>query len=102
MKFTAILALAATALAAVTPNAEMNNMEAQAAAPQADAAGAQPQHGGWHPGPPPPPVEWCKPGTYSCTWNRGGWRVCDVSHRWVVSSLLLLSSLSRLSFGMGA
>jgi hypothetical protein len=86
MKFSAILALAATALAATTPQADMNNMEAQAAAPQggAEPAGAQPQHGGW-PQPPQPPVEYCTPGTYSCTPNRRGWRVCGTSHRWVVS-----------------
>jgi hypothetical protein len=84
MKFFAILALAATALAATTPQADMNNMEAQGAAPQgAEAAGAQPQHG-W-PQPPQPPAEYCTPGTYSCTWNRRGWRVCGTSHRWVVS-----------------
>ncbi|KAG7291878.1 hypothetical protein NEMBOFW57_001900 [Staphylotrichum longicolle] len=50
--------------------------------PQADAA-AQPQ--GWFPPPPPPPPrpQECRPGTYSCTVNKNGWRVCDVSGRWV-------------------
>ncbi|KAK4102916.1 hypothetical protein N658DRAFT_505934 [Parathielavia hyrcaniae] len=54
MKLFAVLALAATAMAAVTPNADPNNMEYE-----------------------------CQPGTYSCTWDRKGWRVCDYSGHWV-------------------
>ena len=27
----------------------------------------------------------CTPGTYSCTPNKQGWQVCDVSGDWVVS-----------------
>jgi hypothetical protein len=29
----------------------------------------------------------CTPGTYSCTTDSLGWRVCDVSSNWVVSYL---------------
>ena len=27
----------------------------------------------------------CTPGTYSCTADKKGWQVCDVSGNWVVS-----------------
>lgn len=28
----------------------------------------------------------CKPGTYSCTPDKSGWQVCDVTSQWVVST----------------
>ncbi|KAH6628282.1 hypothetical protein F5144DRAFT_654459 [Chaetomium tenue] len=95
MKFLSLLALAAAATAAVMPNAASpdaaapaadtmaineQGQQAAAAAPQADAANAQPNH--WYP-PPPPPPPGCRPGAYSCTTTNNGWRVCDVSGHWV-------------------
>ncbi len=93
MKFLTILAtLAATALAAGNmANMAMDAQQAQAAAaPQAEqGAAGEPNH--WPPHPPHPRPQ-CKPGTYSCTPDKKGWRVCDWSGHWVVSSLLSLNS----------
>jgi hypothetical protein len=37
----------------------------------------------------------CKPGTYSCTPDKTGWQICDVSGKYVVSTTTT-SSLSLL------
>ncbi|KAM0296129.1 hypothetical protein HYE67_008183 [Fusarium culmorum] len=29
----------------------------------------------------------CKPGTYSCTPNKSGWQVCDVTSKWVAAGV---------------
>ncbi|KAL7762488.1 hypothetical protein ACKLNR_009023 [Fusarium oxysporum f. sp. zingiberi] len=29
----------------------------------------------------------CKPGTYSCTPDKTGWQVCDVSHKYVAAGV---------------
>lgn len=40
----------------------------------------------------------CKPGTYSCTPDKTGWQVCDVSGKYVVSTTTTTtSSLSLLA-----
>ncbi|KAK3901173.1 hypothetical protein C8A05DRAFT_35158 [Staphylotrichum tortipilum] len=71
MKVFAILAALATA-ALAADNMAMNAQEAQGA--------AEPAH--WPPHPPYPRPRECHPGTYSCTPNHRGWRVCDWSdHR---------------------
>ncbi|KAK1750203.1 hypothetical protein QBC47DRAFT_407147 [Echria macrotheca] len=28
-------------------------------------------------------VEWCKPGTYRCSWDASGWEVCGAGYQWV-------------------
>ncbi|WXC67280.1 hypothetical protein SNK03_013064 [Fusarium graminearum] len=33
------------------------------------------------------PVKKCTPGTYSCTPDTKGWRVCDVTHTWVFAGV---------------
>jgi hypothetical protein len=102
MKFLAILALATAAIAATTTaDVDANNMavngQAEAAAPLAEAAAdaaadtntaadinGDADTNSWYP---PPHHRKCKPGTYSCTHDHKGWRVCDYSGRWVVSHL---------------
>lgn len=88
MKFhAALIALAAgVALAAPSPVEVANTPEAANTAETADmgASAAGPgdfetQHD-WF-----PPHQECRPGSYSCTWNNRGWRVCDWSGHWVVS-----------------
>ncbi|KAK4239731.1 hypothetical protein C8A03DRAFT_32175 [Achaetomium macrosporum] len=78
MKFLAILALAAAAIAA-DANANTNNGAQAAPQAQAQAAAAAADSQGWYPPPPPP----CRPGSYSCTTNNNGWRICDYSGHWV-------------------
>jgi hypothetical protein len=39
----------------------------------------------------------CKPGTYSCTPDKAGWQICDVTGNYVVSTTTTMtSSLSLL------
>ncbi|KXX76068.1 hypothetical protein MMYC01_204974 [Madurella mycetomatis] len=86
MKFHAVLiALAAgVAIAAPSPVEVANTPEAANTAEAADMAASatgsgdfETQHD-WF-----PPHQECRPGSYSCTWNNRGWRVCDWSGHWV-------------------
>jgi hypothetical protein len=101
MKLLSILALATAAIATTnTTNteADANNMaineQAEAQAPHAEAGAADVQH--WWPK--PPFHHKCRPGSYSCTWSRNGWRVCDWSGHWV-ASLLSSPSWTRCTGG---
>jgi len=76
MKVSSILVFATAALAAQqaqqAPQAQQAQMAEQA---QQGQQAQQAQQWGW-----------CKPGTYACLANKKGWKVCNTSHKWVVSS----------------
>ena len=39
----------------------------------------------------------CKPGTYSCTPDKTGWQICDVSGKYVVSNNIILQPDNKLT-----
>lgn len=85
MKVLSILFLAIAGASAAMPNADPDAMANDANTMAEDSAGFRgpggPGGSGWA----RPPRE-CRPGTYSCTVNNNGWRVCDYSGHWVVSA----------------
>ncbi len=97
MKFLSILALAGAALAAMDTNAAMDAANSVNGVPPPDPPPPPPP-----PPPAPPHPTECRPGTYSCTTNKKGWRVCDISGHWVVSTTpSFLSYTSKILTGNG-